>query len=433
MIERHSGSVDPADALTRTVSDHAGRPRRLVVAYSGGRDSTLLLTLAAENWPRRRVRAVHVDHGWHPQSSDWARHCRETARELGVSCDVVAVDAAPRRGEGPEAAARAARYEALEAFLKAGDVLLTAQHREDQAETLLLALLRGGGVHGWASMPVSRSFGSGLHIRPWLDISREAIAAEVERRGLPCLQDPANEDPAYDRVWLRREILPALATRWPEVAGTLARAADLAAFAAEAVDTLAARDYVHCRGRVDGTLDREALAELAPNRQRALLRWWIARAGVPRPPAARLETARRQLLEADSQRTPCIDWPGGEVRGWNGLAWVLTPRPDVDPEAVYAWVDRTQPLALPGRRLTPETLEALGIAPSADAEVLVGFRRGGERFRPAGAPRAESLKELLRRTGMPPWERDRVPLIYVHGELTAVVGLGPAARDSKEP
>lgn len=429
MSERPSGSGEPAEALATALEQYAGRGARLLVGFSGGRDSTLLLSLAAAQWPKRRLRAAHVDHDWHPDSAEWARHCQARARAWGVHCDIVRVDAEPQRGEGPEAAARAARYSALADRLGAGDLLLTAHHREDQAETLLLALLRGGGVHGWAAMPPIRPLGVGQHVRPWLEVSRDTIAAEVEQRGLEWLDDPANQDPGYDRVWLRQQILPALAERWPEVEGTLARAAEQAGAAAEAVDTLAARDYVFCRGRIDGTLDCAALAGLPLRRQRALLRWWIARAGLPRPPAARLETARQQLVVAATDRTPRIDWPGGEVRGWNGMAWVHRPLPPVDPDAVYVWHDRTQPLQLPDRRLQPEQLQQLGIDPGPDSDVRVAFRRGGERFRPAGALRAEPLKELLRRAGMPPWQRDRTPLIYVDGEFAAVVGLGPAHRD----
>ncbi len=429
MSQRPSGASEPAEALATALERHAGPGARVLVGYSGGRDSSLLLALAAERWPKRRLRAVHVDHGWRSDSAQWARHCRARARELGVRCDIATVDSQPRQGEGAEAAARAARYAALAERLGPRDLLLTAHHRDDQAETLLLALLRGGGVHGWAGMPQCRELGAGVQLRPWLETPRAVIAAEAQRRGLGWLDDPANADPNYDRVWLRREILPALAERWPEVEATLARAAEQAGAAAEAVDTLAARDYVLCRGRIDGTLDCAALAALPPRRQRALLRWWIARAGLPRPPAARLETARRQLVEAAANRTPCIDWPGGEVRGWNGAAWALRPRPPVEPATTYPWHDRSQALDLPDRRLTPETLAQLGIAPAADADVRVGFRRGGERFRPVGAARAEPLKELLRRAGMPPWERDRAPLIYVDGELAAVVGFGPAHRE----
>lgn len=429
MSDHHSGPESPADALARLGAEHAGEPRRVVVAYSGGRDSTLLLALVAERWPHRRVRAIHVHHGWHADADEWAEHCRSFARSLKVHYEVVNVDARPRNGEGPEAGARVARYEALADRVGPGDVLLTAHHREDQAESLLLALLRGGGVHGLAAMPVCRSLGRGLHLRPWLDMSREIIAAEIESRGLTYLNDPANEDRAHDRVWLRREILPALADRWPRIDSTLARAAGLAASAATAVDTLAARDYVTCRGAVDGTIDRAALANLPVARQCALLRWWIARAGLTRPPARRLATLRHQLTEAAPNGTPHIDWPGGEVRGWRGAAWALTPKPPIDPDAEYPWADRGFPLELPDRRLTPEQFDALGLSVPADARVRIRFRRGGERFRPAGAARAEPLKELLRRAGVPPWERERVPLIYVDGELAAVMGLGPAHRD----
>lgn len=415
---------DPAATLAEAVATHAGERPRLVVAFSGGPDSTLLLALAVECFGRRRVRAVHVDHGWRTDTADWADHCRQLARALGVGCDVERVDARARAGEGPEAAARAARYEALRARLGPGDVLLTAHHRDDQAETLLLALLRGGGVHGWAGMPVARALGAGLHLRPWLELSRAELRAALERRGLPAIEDPANADPAYDRVWLRHEILPALRARRPGVDATLARAAAQAAAAAAGVDALAAHDYVRCRGAADATLDCGALASLPAARQRALLRWWIARAGLPRPPAARLETLRRQLTGARPDRSPRVHWRGGEVRRWRGLAWALAPLAPVEPGAEFVWADRSRPLVLPHRRLHAADLAALGVAPAADADVRVRLPRPGQRVRPPESGRARSLTAVLRAAGLPPWERARAPLVYVDGALVGVVGVG---------
>lgn len=415
---------EPAAMLAEAVAAHAGEWRRLVIAFSGGPDSTLLLACAAEAFPKRRLRAVHVDHGWHADAAAWSDHCRRVARALGVRCDVTRVDARPRTGEGPEAAARAARYDALRAYLGPGDVLLTAHHRDDQAETLLLALLRGGGVHGWAAMPAVRTLGAGLHLRPWLELPRAVLGAALERRGLVAIDDPANTDPAYDRVWLRREILPALRARRPGVDATLARAAQQAAAAAAGVDTLAAQDYVHCRGAVDGTLDCDALASLTPSRQRALLRWWIARAGLPRPPAARLETLRHQLLSARAERSPRVHWRGGEVRRWRGLAWALAPAAPVEPGAEFVWTDRARALDLPHRRLRPDDLAALGLAPAARADVRVRLPRPGQRVRPPGTARARSLAAVLRMAGLPPWERKRAPLVYVDGALAGVVGVG---------
>ena len=410
----------PGECLDAVLAEHAPGRRRIVVAFSGGPDSTLLLHLLAERLPGRRLLAVHVDHGWHADAEHWAEHCRTVARGLGVRCEVVRVDAVARDGRGPEAAAREARYAALADRLGPGDVLLTAHHRDDQAETLLLALLRGGGVHGWASMPVARPFGDGFHLRPWLELPRAALATESERRGLAVLSDPANVDPAYDRVWLRERVLPLLRERHPEVNATLARAAGQAAAAADGVDALAAHDFVPCRGRHDDTLDCRALAALPAARQRALLRWWLHRNGLPRPPSRRLETLRHQLLEAAADRNPRVAWPGAEVRRWRGEVWALAPRTPVDPARTYRWSDRGQALDLPHLRLLPSDLDPFEIGPGR--EVTIAFRRGGERLpRPGGGTVA--LKRWLADAGVPPWERDRVPLVYVDDRLVgAIVG-----------
>jgi len=423
-----SADRDPVAALEAALARHAGDRRNRVVAFSGGPDSTALLAAAVAVAPKRRVRAIHVDHGWHPDSGEWARHCRSVARRLGVNCEVVAAAIDTSAREGPEAAARRARHARLAERIGADDVLLTAHHRDDQAETLLLALFRGGGVHGWAGMPAARAFGEGgLHLRPWLDLQRDTLWRWLQQHDLPVLADPANDDPRYERAWLRESVLPVLRARWPGIDATLARAADLAAEAATGVDAMAAHDYARCRGRLDETLDCAALADVPAGRRRALLRWWIVRRGLPRPPAARLQALEEQLLGARADRNPRVAWPGGEVRRWRGEAWALVPRPEVDPGAEHPWADLGQPLRLPGRMLDPSLLEAMGIEIPAGSRVCVRYRRGGERFRLAGAPRERALKTLLAEHGFPPWERDRVPLIYVDDRLVAVVGLGPAA------
>jgi len=422
-VPDRSGAPDPAEMLDAALARHAAGWKRLLVGFSGGPDSTLLLALVAARYPARRVRALHINHGWHDRADEWAAQCRDTARSLGVRCDIVRVDARPVEGEGPEAAARAARYRVLRDRMRAGDVLLTAHHREDQAETLLLALLRGGGVHGWAAMPPVRTFGAGIHVRPWLELSRTVLRTALDALGPAWIDDPANRDAAYDRAWLREQVLPMLRARWPGVDATLARAAGQAAAAASAVDALAAHDYVACRGRGDDTLDTRPLGRLPEARQRALLRWWIRRNGLPRPPAARLESLRHQLLEARADRNPRVAWAGGEVRRWRGEAWAMPPFAPLQSGLAVAWRDRTRPLALPHRDVSPEALAGLDIP--ADATVELRFRAGGERVRPAGASHSRALAEVLRRAGVPPWERDRVPLVFVNGRLAGVVGIGP--------
>jgi tRNA(Ile)-lysidine synthase len=405
------------------LAEQAPQRTGVVIAFSGGPDSTLLLHLAAESLPRRRVRAVHVHHGWHPDADAWAEHCRRVARGVGLRCDNVRVDAGATRGEGPEAAAREARYAALAERLGSGEVLLTAHHRDDQAETLLLALLRGGGVHGWSGMPVRRVLGKGLHLRPWLDIPRERLQTELHRRGIEVLDDPANLDTDYDRVWLRERVLPVLRERHGEVDATLARAAGQAAEAAAGVDSLAAHDFVTCRGMRTATLDCAALAALPPFRQRALLRWWLQREGLPRPGAARLESLRRQLAEAAPDRNPHVAWSGGEVRRWRGEAWALAPMPVPDRDAVYDWTEPSQSLDLPHRRIQPEALEALAGSIDEGSHVQIRFRRGGERLPRQDGKGSVALKRWLADKGVPPWERDRIPLVYIDGELIGAIGV----------
>jgi tRNA(Ile)-lysidine synthase len=419
---------DPVSALDDALGRHAADWRNLVVAFSGGPDSTALLAAATRVAPKRRVRAVHVDHGWHPESGNWARQCREVARGLGVYCEVVAAEIDHDAGEGPEAAARRARHARLSERVGRGDVLLTAHHRDDQAETLLLALFRGGGVHGWAGMPTVRTFGGGgLHLRPWLELAREELRDWLRAQGLSAIDDPANTDSRYERAWLRQSVLPILRERLPGIDVTLARAAGLACEAAGGVDAMAAHDYGRCRGHVDQTLDCAALETLPASRRRGLLRWWIARAGLPRPPANRVRELDDQLRRARPDRNPRITWPGGEVRRWRGMAWALPPFVAVDAARDYPWTDLHRPLALPHRTLDPSVLERLGLDVVPDARVTIRFRRGGERFRLPGAARDRALKTLLADRGVPPWERDRVPLVYVDDELVAVVGLGRAA------
>ena len=423
MNQRATDSPDPAERLKAVLAEQAPRRTGVVIAFSGGPDSTLLLHLAAETLPRRRVRALHIHHGWHQDADAWAEHCRRVARGLGLRCDEIRVDAVATRGEGPEAAAREARYAALAERLRSGEVLLTAHHRDDQAETLLLALLRGGGVHGWSGMPVRRTLGAGLHLRPWLDIPRERLQAELHRRGLEGLDDPANAETDYDRVWLRERVLPLLRERHAEVDATLARAAGQASEAAAGVDSLAAHDFVTCRGTHTATLDCTALATLPAFRQRALLRWWVQREGLPRPGAARLESLRGQLVGAAPDRNPHVAWPGGEVRRWRGEAWALAPVPAMDPEAVYDWTDTARPLDLPHRRIQPEALTAITGTTDPASQVQIRFRQGGERLQRQNGHGSVALKRWLADNGVPPWERDRIPLVCVDGELIGAIGI----------
>ncbi len=400
---------------------------RYWVAYSGGLDSHVLLHAMAalrEHLQPVGLGVVHVNHGLHGDALAWAGHCARICGDLDVPLTQLEVDARPVRGESPEAAARRARYEAVGAVMGAGDVVLTAHHRDDQAETLVLHLLRGSGPHGLAAMPPCRSFQQGWLARPLLDLSRQALREYAEARSLSWVDDPSNHEDRFERNFLRNEIMPALKIRWPALTDVLARAAAHQSEAARLVDTLADTDLDGVRGGIPGTLRLDLLLTLSPERQRNLLRRWFGRMGLPLPTTAHLDRVVQDVMGADVDRTPLVRWEGAEVRRYRDRLFAMPPLAPATPDATLCW-PLEETLLLPDGRLSAERVAGQGIkVPAGTPGVAeVRFRHGGERCRPAGRLHSHSLKKLLQERGVPPWVRQRLPLVYVAGELAAVADL----------
>ena len=187
------------------------------IAYSGGRDSHVLLHLLHLLGRQLGVplSALHVDHGLQPGSADWGRHCVRICQQLGLSCKTLVLDLSPQPGVSTEALAREARYRALFDQVPPGGTLLTAHHQDDQAETVLLQLLRGAGPSGLSAMPLHRVRADGrYHARPLLQVPAEAVAEYATRNGLQWLDDPSNAVTGFDRNYLRHQVLPRLRSRF---------------------------------------------------------------------------------------------------------------------------------------------------------------------------------------------------------------------------
>ena len=285
------------------------------VALSGGLDSSVLLAALARV-RARPLRAIHVDHGLHPDAALWSAHSVALAARCGVACEVVRVNANAVRGESPEAAARVARYAALAGRLSPGEALLTAHHGDDQLETVLLQWLRGGGLRAVAGMRPVAPFADGWRVRPLLGFTRIEVEDWARGQGLEWLEDPSNADPRFDRNFLRREVLPVLRSRWPAAARTVGRVAAQAAEALDLEATLAADDLAGLT--VGDTLLLARLEHLPPSRQRLALRAWLRGRGIDPPPAATLESLRRDMLAAAPERIPETRWPGAVVRRYRG-------------------------------------------------------------------------------------------------------------------
>lgn len=406
---------------------------RYRVAFSGGLDSTVLLHLlaAARAALPGDLCAAHVNHGIHPQSGDWAGHCARVCEALGVPLAVLEVDARPVPGASPEARARRLRYEALAGCLGQDEMLLTAHTLDDQAETVLLQLFRGAGPAGLAAMPALRALGAGRHGRPLLEVPREAVRAWAAERNLSFIEDTSNQDLRFDRNFLRHEILPRLRQRWPGIAGTLARAARIQAQAAEGLAREAEADAGWSE---DGTLDVASLRELPPERRGNVLRAWLRHQGLPPPGPERLGQLFREVVEARADRTPCVRWAGAEVRRYRDRLYASAPLAGRDPRRVIPWRPG-EPLRLAHGLLEAEAGagEGLRAAACTGGEVELRFREGGERLRPRPGGARRTLKALFQEAGVPPWLRDRVPLVFVEGRLAAVAGRWVDAEFAAAP
>jgi tRNA(Ile)-lysidine synthase len=400
--------------------------QRYWVAYSGGCDSTVLLHALAtlrDQLPHE-LHALHVNHNLHDAAPTWAAHCRAVCEALAIPLQEVNIDARGARGESPEAAARAARYRIFDEVLNIGDGLLLAHHQDDQAETLLLQLLRGSGPRGLAAMPAHRPQGAGWLGRPLLTFSRQDLCRYAEDEKLAWIDDPSNFDTDFDRNFLRQRVLPLLLDRWPAATTTLARAVDHQAETAELLRQLAEEDWQLTAGPQTDTLRIERLLQLSIERQRNVLRYWIdAVNAMPLPDRQRLLRILTEVIPAAEDAEPCIRWPGGQVRRYAGLLYLLATEP-ASISTPLSW-DLSDRLELgDGRVLQATSVRGEGLKANLPqmATITVRFRQGGEVCRPAGRGHRHSLKNLLQEWGIPPWERSRVPLLYVNEEIAAVVG-----------
>lgn len=391
----------------------------LLVGFSGGMDSSVLLhCLATTPGLRARgLRALHVHHGLHPEADAWAAHCQVVCAGLGVPLQVARVEVDPGSGLGREGAARAARHAAFAQALQDDEILVLAHHQDDQAETFLLRALRGSGVDGLAAMRAWRPYARGWLWRPLLELPRTALAAHAQRHALRWLDDPANADPSFDRNFLRQQVLPLLQRRWPQAAANLARSAALAAQATDLLDTDDTALLASMRLSAD-TLDAAALRALAPARRARVLRHWIAALGLPPLPGQAVARIDRELLDAPHDANPCLDWHGARIQRWRNQLHA-GPLRDPLPLGWETLWDGCAPLALP----TGDVLELHGRA-GFEAPLRVHARRGGERIRLPGRAHSHALKHVLQEAGIPPWRRERLPLLSAADGTLLAAGDG---------
>lgn len=433
----------------------------LLVGFSGGMDSTVLLhVLAASGARDAGLRAIHVHHGLQAEADDWARHCQAFCEVLGIALTIARVTVVKNAGLGPEAAARQARYRAFADELREGEHLALAHHQDDQAETMLLRLLRASGSDGLAAMRPQRTFALGVLWRPLLMLPRCDLLAYAREHDLHWIEDPSNDDVAMGRNYLRHRILPALAERWPQANQSLARSAALLAEDSLLLGTETDRHLALAQGLDPHTLSVTTLLAVKTAWRSRILRQWLASLNLPPLPGAGLAIIERELLQARPDAEPEYRWPGVVLRRWRDLLHVEIERPILPHDWQMDWNGEGELLLPTGdhmrllpvaTRLLPtvgaasaatattkfETSEnpvAPGAAAAAESNVLgamfkVRGRRGGERITLPGRKHSHSLKKLLPECGIPPWQRERMPLLFAEdGELLAAGDFLVSAR-----
>lgn len=400
----------------------------IVIGLSGGTDSTALLALLTRAPRLLPLRAVHINHGLQAAAADFQGACRQLCERLGVPLDIITVNVSTAAGVSLEATARDARYAALRRELRSGECLLTAHHQEDQAETVLLQLLRGAGLKGLSAMPTCRTFGAGWHVRPLLHVARAELLEAARSLDIAGVVDPMNADLRFDRAYLRHQVWPFLAARWPGAATALSRAAAHSASAHSLLDESAARHW--CRVRDGAQLSVAGLRALHVEDRLNVVRYWLVTAGVQMPSTARLVEALRQILNARPDQSPRVTWGDCALRRYRDRLFISAAQVPSLPDT-QRWscaLDATLELGAGLGSLEWRPRRGGLDANRLPTELDVRRRRGGELLKPARHARTQSLQHLCQVMGVLPWMRQALPLIFADDALIAVGDLWTDAR-----
>ncbi len=400
-------------------------------------DSVVLLHLLHTIAPRFdwRLSALHIHHGISRNADDWASFCGEYCARLDVPLHIEHVDISTLRADhGVEAAARKLRHAAF--FNQACDCVALAHHADDQAETLLLQLLRGTGIRGGAAMPMYKPATSRDHatVRPLLDIPQSVLLEYAGQHSLLWVDDESNADDSYPRNFLRHRLLPLLGKKFPAYREILTRCTKNFAEAGVLLDELAQQD---AQGSdLNSALDVTCLRNLSAPRAKNLLRFFLHTQGAPMPQSAQLEEILHQLLHAREDAGVCVDYGRWQVRRYQDKVYAFPELPKIEAGLAVRWAgERELPWPALGKVIAFSNACGVGIDLSKlwIAPVTLRIRSGGESLRPHPGAANRSLKNLLQERRVPPWQRERLPLLYCGEELVSVVGVAVNAGYQARP
>ncbi|PVZ85375.1 tRNA lysidine(34) synthetase TilS [Serratia sp. S1B] len=409
--------------LLTQIRNFLGSERQLLVAFSGGLDSSVLLHLLVQlrqQQPDLMLRAVHVHHGLSGFADSWVGHCQQQCEYWQIPLVIQQVTVDGRDG-GIEAAARAARYRAFSETLLVGEALLTAQHLDDQCETFLLALKRGSGPAGLSAMAARTYLGNNLLLRPLLAFSRQQLELYAQQQQLTWIEDDSNQDCRFDRNFLRLNVLPLLNQRWPHFAAATARSASLCAEQEQLLDELLAEQLALLLDQ-QNSLSITGLQTCSDAKRYALLRRWIALFGISRPTRDGLHKLWYQVALSQADAEPQLQLGEYQIRRFRQRLYLLPRMSDLSEKQLPWRCDA--PLVLPDGlgTLRVGEGECRVRKPQQHEQVSIRFAAQG-RVRIMGRHGSRPIKKVWQELSIPPWLRQRTPLLYYDEQLIAAIGL----------
>jgi len=396
-----------------------GIDKTYYIGFSGGLDSHALLHLCHKL--SLNCRAIYVNHGLSENADSWALHCSKICENLKIPFVEKKVLLKNLECKSIEAEARKKRYQAFAEILDENSILLTAHHEDDQAETLMLQLVRGAGPKGLAAMPEKKLFAKGLHLRPFLNFKKNQIKEYAEQNDLHWIEDESNLNLDFSRNFLRQKVFPLLKTKWPNVESAMARSAENCASTQNVIESYIEKDFNTCFNKENNTIAISKSIDFAKPIQVEILRYWLSKLNITLPSKVKMQNIQNSFLFTANDKEPHIVFGDYELRRYKDELYAMQVLSNHDASQTFVW-DFKESLNIKNiGKLVINKAKSHGLKQDL-TKVTIKFRQGGERIKLSGRNMHHDLKNLLQKWGVPPWERSRIPLIYCQEKLIGVVG-----------
>ena len=390
-----------------------------LIAYSGGCDSTALLYFANKTARKNKIniRAIHVNHNLNKESKKWENHCKEFCKGINVELYIENVNIILKPGDSVEEKAREERYLSIYSQMGKKTLMMTAHHGDDQAETFLYQLFRGSGAKGLSSMPRIKKIKKGFHFRPFLAFNKKTLEDFVAFKSLSYVEDLSNNNTDFSRNFIRKEILPSIKRKWPSCASTISRSAQNLSELFKLNEDLATIDIQKFLVKNICKLSI-SVRGLDKYRCNNVIRYWISKNNYRMPSSEQMNSIYSNVINAGKDKVPFFLCSEYEIRRHNDYIEIMLPLKKHDPSIIYKW-KYMENLIITNLSLNlswNDLEKRFGRKIAYDVEVR--FRKSGENIKLYNSKK--SLKDHMREINMPPWKRDRTPLIYIDKELRVI-------------